>query len=76
MKADAGEVFNKLIAEYDTAQRVRDHADGPTPHVIGQFWMNNNKLHISALGPDGETIIWVPVDTFGEQEDGPTNLWV
>ena len=77
MTADAGEVFNELIAEYDTAQKVREHADSPTPHCVGQFWMNDGKLHISGLGPDGATIIWIPVSMRGDdEEDGPSPLWV
>ena len=77
MTADAGEIFNELIAEYDTAQKVRKHADSPTPHCVGQFWMNDGKLHISGLGPDGATIIWIPVSMRrDDEEDGPSPLWV
>jgi hypothetical protein len=62
MTSNAGEIFNELIAEYDTAQKVREQSESPTPHCVGQFWMSsNNRLHISALGPDGKTIIWRPV---------------
>jgi len=77
MTSNAGEIFNELIAEYDTAQKVREQSESPTPHCVGQFWMSsNNRLHISALGPDGKTIIWRPVEAPEGREDGPTALWV
>jgi hypothetical protein len=69
MTTDAGEIFKDLIAEYETVQQVREQSKSPTPHCVGQFWMNNNRLHISALGPDGKTLLWLPVD-------GPTEMWV
>lgn len=69
MTVDAGEIFKNLIAEYETAQQLREQSESPTPHCVGQFWMNNNRLHIAALGFDGETLLWLPVD-------GPTEMWV
>jgi hypothetical protein len=76
MTSNAGEIFNELIAEYNTAQKVREQSESPTPHCVGQFWMSNNRLHISALGPDGKTLLWRPVEGSQGQEDGPTALWV
>lgn len=76
MTTDAGEVFKDLIAEYETAQRVREHADSPTPHSVGQFWMNNNTLYISALGPDGKTITWLPLEAPRKRDNDPPELWV
>jgi hypothetical protein len=65
MTVDAGEIFKDLIAEYETAQQLREQSESPTP----QFWMNNNTLHISALGPDGKTLLWLPAG-------GPPEMWV
>lgn len=35
MTIDAGEVFNDLIAEYSTAQKLREQADFPRRTVWG-----------------------------------------
>lgn len=75
MTADAGEIFRDLIAEYETAQTIREQSDHPTPHCVGQFWMNGNQLHISALGADGKTIVWLPVGA-PEPKDGSPGLWI
>ena len=80
MTIDAGEVFNDLIAEYSTAQKLREQADFPAPNSVGMFFMNEGQLHVSALAEDGYTVVWrrigEPDGPCGEWPDGPDTLWV